>query len=207
MRVDSLRSLESEHIEDTLEYIKVTEQDQFDYSNITECNHCYFEKATLTDLHFQNISCYDVVFKNCDFSNVVWNTDAEFAGPVLHQVTFDNCKMVGTDFGMTAFKKVTFQNCVGRYVNFSFTTMKEVKLLNCSFQNMILQDSTCKKILLQENELLELELLHTSLKDVDMSSNQIDGLKTDLESIQGMIVNPEQALHLSKLLGIVVKDL
>lgn len=40
-----------------------------------------------------------------------------------------------------------------------------------------------------------------------MSSNQIDGLKTDLESIQGMIVNPEQALHLSKLLGIVVKDL
>ena len=75
MRVDSLRSLDSEHIEDTLEYIKVTEQDQFDYSNITECNHCYFEKATLTDLHFQNISCYDVVFKNCDFSNVVWNTD------------------------------------------------------------------------------------------------------------------------------------
>lgn len=207
MELENNRTITEEEIEDTLEYIKMTEPQQFDFSDVIECNHCYFEKICFTDFNFRNISCYDVVFKNCDFSNVVWNTNAEFAGPYLHKVTFDNCKMVGTDFGMTTIKKVAFQNCVGRYVNFSFVTMKEVKIISCSFQNMILQDSNCKKLVLQDNELLDLELLHTSLKDVDMTSNHMEGLKTDLESIRGMIVNPEQALQLSGLLGIIVKSL
>ena len=98
--------------------------------------------------------------------------------------------MVGTDFGMTTIKKVTFQNCVGRYVNFSFATMNEVKIISCSFQNMILQDTNCKKLLLQDNELLDLELLHTSLKDVDITSNHIEGLKTVIPFIPPKYIFP-----------------
>ncbi len=207
MTQEKYKTISEIEIEDTIEYVKIREHDQFDFSNVLECNHCYFEKVCFTDLNFQNISCYDVIFKNCDFSNVIWNSNSEFASPYLHKVTFDNCKMVGTDFGMTTIKKVTFQNCVGRYVNFSFATMNEVKIISCSFQNMILQDTNCKKLLLQDNELLDLELLHTSLKDVDITSNHIEGLKTDLESIRGMIVNSSQALQLSGLLGIIVKEL
>lgn len=203
MKIECLNELEK--IEDEiLESCKCVEK-EFDFSGVSECNHCYFEKIEFTDAHFENISCYDVVFKNCDFSNVIWNQDTTFTGPAIHSVTFDNCKMVGTDFGMCSLKKVKFQNCVGRYVNFSFATLKEVTIDSCSFYNMILQDTTCKKLILKECELEALEILHTSLYGVDFTTDQIDGMKTDLESIRGAIVSSNQALSLSQLLGIVVK--
>ena len=57
-----------------------------------------------------------------------------------------------------------------------------------------------------KNTILQTVLvLHTDLKGVDMSTNQIDGLKTDLKSIEGMVVSTEQAIALSKLLKIVIK--
>lgn len=206
MKLETLRPIQEVEIEtEILDDVKMTEEDTFYFTSITECNHSYFEKVDFTEFPFENISCYDVVFKYCDFSNIVWNREDRFSGSSLHSVTFDHCKMVGTDFGNCLLKKVKFQNCIGRYLNFSESSFQDVCIDSCQFQNCVLQDAKCKKLEIKDSELLELEIQHTSLSGIDVSTDCIDGLKTDLESIRGMIVNPEQAVSLSKLLGIIVK--
>ena len=100
MKIKDLKQYNDISKLETLEDGKLIGPALFDFSQIFECNHCYFEKLEMEPCCFKNISCYDVVFKNCDFSNVVWNDNTSFAGDVLRSVLFDNCKMVGTDFGM-----------------------------------------------------------------------------------------------------------
>ena len=49
------------------------------------------------------------------------------------------------------------------------------------------------------------EFFQTKLKDIDVSNCQISDLRVPVESLKGLIVNYDQALSLSLLLGIKIK--
>ena len=50
------------------------------------------------------------------------------------------------------------------------------------------------------------EIFRTSLELVDFSSSSIDNILIDEYSLKGLTVNETQALSLSKLLGIIIKE-
>ena len=50
------------------------------------------------------------------------------------------------------------------------------------------------------------EIRETSLKGLDVTSCDIEGVAVDLPSLRGLKVNREQAMGLAALLGLVIED-
>ena len=55
-------------------------------------------------------------------------------------------------------------------------------------------------------DLISTEIFRTSLNKIDLSTSKIEGIAIDTYSIKGVVVNSYQALLLSKILGIVIKE-
>ena len=47
--------------------------------------------------------------------------------------------------------------------------------------------------------------VNVNLNNLDFTTNDISGIVVDKDKLTGLIVNTEQAIELSKLLGIVIK--
>jgi hypothetical protein len=56
-----------------------------------------------------------------------------------------------------------------------------------------------------DSKLDESYFYQTLLKDVDLSSNSIVGIKTDLKCIKGAVIAPWQAEYFCHLIGLEVK--
>ena len=65
---------------------------------------------------------------------------------------------------------------------------------------------TMDNVLFEHTDFSECEFAHTKLKDIDLSSCELDGFAVTPEDLKGVIVNEEQAVACAKLLGIVVKN-
>lgn len=61
-----------------------------------------------------------------------------------------------------------------------------------------------KKTTITDSHLEECEFFHTSLKNMDFTTNQITGIKTTMDALQGLKINEFQALELIHLLGVIV---
>ena len=61
------------------------------------------------------------------------------------------------------------------------------------------------KILLQDNDLTNLEVIDTSLNNIDLSSNKITGIRIDLKDIKNASISINQMYDLINLLGVNIK--
>ena len=113
---------------------------------------------------------------------------------------------MGTSWLENYFYHVYFEENRMNYANFSGSQMKEIAFQNCNLQEANVEEVKAKHLSLQNCNLMASSFFHTSLKDIDLTTCDIEGITVGLEEIKGTIVNPMQALDLSKLLGIVIKD-
>ena len=86
-----------------------------------------------------------------------------------------------------------------------------MRFLNITFSSCNLDEASfleikCKKLFLEDCSLNQIELMKMPLKGLDITSCQFDYLKVDMKGLNGLIVNMEQALILSSLLGIKIKN-
>ena len=63
-----------------------------------------------------------------------------------------------------------------------------------------------RDILFDKCELIRIENISTSLKDIDFSSCLLVGGTFSISDLKGIILNSEQAIEISKILGIQIKD-
>ena len=70
--------------------------------------------------------------------------------------------------------------------SFSYCELKETKIRRCDFS--------------------EAELLGTKLAGLDFSDSKIDGIMIQTDGLKGVIMNEEQALACTKLLGIIIRN-
>ncbi len=61
------------------------------------------------------------------------------------------------------------------------------------------------KLLITNSSLSQASFIGTNLHGVDFSTNDISGIVVDKNRLDGFIVNVNQAVDLSKLLGIIIK--
>lgn len=161
---------------------------------------CRFKNVIFEECKFSHIDMMDCIFEGCDLSNIIMSEGC------MHRCEFHNCRMVGADFSSMVIKNITFDTNNNRYGNFSCSKMQ-----NCLFQNMDmtssnLNDMKLKDIVFDKCNLNSCEFIHTPLTNIDVSSCTIDGITITEDSMKGMCVSPAQALELSKLLGLRIKE-
>ena len=106
----------------------------------------------------------------------------------------------------TIFEDITIEEMIGRYASFANSEWKGVKLDNSKLEESSLQEIKLKKVAFKDVSFLRSELMNTRFKDIDLRSVNINGVMITPNDIKEAIVNSQQALKLSTLLGIVIND-
>ena len=145
----------------------------------------------------------DVVFKNCDLSNVNL-TECGF-----HRVEFTGCKLMGTNMSDGTFNHITFDECRGEYMNLSMSKMRYIQFTRSNLQGAGIEGCQLMNVSFDACNLMEAEFYRTSLKGIDLSNSEISGIRiTNLANneLRGSSVSSLQALELARMLGVEIRD-
>ena len=99
-----------------------------------------------------------------------------------------------------------YTDCNAQYLNLSMSKINQAHFSTCNLRNSDINDCRLTSIAFEHCELVESEFSHTSLKGIDFSNSHIEGIRVNLPDIRGAIVNTMQAIDLTSLLGLTIKD-
>lgn len=158
-----------------------------------------FKGSTFIGCSFERAELVDVRFENCDLSNVT------LENAIIHRVEFVNCKIIGINLSESNLRNVSFHQCNGKYGFFGFSNLKEVKFNECDLGLSDFQNAIFSKVGFYYSNISECQMSGTKLKDIDLTSCDIEGISVRIEDLKGAIVSPIQAVSLSKLMGVIVR--
>lgn len=165
----------------------------------TEFSHCVFYKCRFVDIRMEHCFFVDTVFQKCDFSN----GRAGFCS--LQRTTFENCKMLGADWSDGVFRNVRFRDTVARYSNFTHSKFEDSGFTQCDLTEAVLEQCTLKRFRLGECVLQGTAFFHTTLKNIDLSTCSIAGIRVDLLDLKGAVIEANQVFDLAALLEVKIK--
>lgn len=165
-----------------------------------EFKNCLFESVSFQDVSFEDSYFIDVIFKDCDLSNI------KFLATLFRRVQFINCKLLGTDFSESLFDQVLFKDCQCGFANFAFMKNKETHFINCDLHNASIIETNLNKTKFNECSLIQCEIQHSPLYNIDLSTCNLTNIITTPQDIQGAIIDSFQASSLIHLLRVKIKE-
>ena len=161
---------------------------------------CRFTRCRIAPGAIRWLSFSDCVFENCDLSSAVMRK-ASFL-----RAEFRDCRMVGVDFSEASLQSVLFSACQMKYANFSRAKLNPARFENCTMDNAAFYECKNKAVAFSGGSLVEAELGGMPLKDIDLRSTDIRGIRVVGGELKGAIVSPVQAMELAKILGVVIRE-
>ena len=172
----------------------------FDYSYLT-CENLVLRRSILEKITMQRTKLYrfeasNVIFKNCDFSNLEW------IGGSFHQVIFESCKLTGCNFAESYLRDCQFKDCVINFGSYSATNLKNVTFENCQMTDSEFFEVTWKHLFLLDNS----NWMPTKLSGLDLTTNQFSKIAFSMEHLKGLKVNSYQAMTIAAGLGLQIEE-
>lgn len=164
-----------------------------------EFNGCHFKNVCFSRIP-TSISFYDSIFEECDFSNVTLDNAC------FMRCCFSNTKLMGLVLSNVSIQDVLFSSCMLDYASFLESSITKCIFQNCSIKEVRFFKMKYQLVEFNTCEIIRLENISTSLKDIDFSSCLLIGGTFSLPDLRGVILNSEQALEITKLFGILIKD-
>ncbi|MDT2613885.1 pentapeptide repeat-containing protein [Enterococcus dongliensis] len=184
--------------------IEAVHSSELDYSYLTCENlmirRSILEKITMQRTKLVRFEASNVLFKNCDFSNLEW------IGGSFHQVAFENCKLTGCNFAESYLRDCCFTDCLINFGSFSATNLKNVAFENCQLKDSEFFELTWKHLFLVNNELTNSNWQRTRLASLDFTTNQFSKIAFSMEQLNGLKVDSYQALVIAAGLGLQIQD-
>ncbi|MCR8843956.1 pentapeptide repeat-containing protein [Paenibacillus sp. SC116] len=159
-----------------------------------------FQNVTFRDMSLPKLELTDVRFDNCDLSNV------DFSGVIAHRVEFRNCKLMGIDLLSSTLRHLSFQRCLGDYATFRFANIKHTEFIESSFVKSDFYHSVLSDIYFKETNIDQAQFSSTKLAGIDISGCHFFNLGVTLEDLKGCMISPAQAITLSKIFGLIIKE-
>ena len=180
------------------------------FENITFCDinitfyfeNIYFLKCKFFNIDFSRCNYNNIKFQNCIFENCT------FENTIFNQVLIDNCNLKNNNFEGASFNNFIVSNSVIKYNNFILSKFNYAKIIFSNMDYSFLSEVTFKNFLTYDTSWAKVEFFKTKLDKIDVSKCNIEGIiiSNNFEELKGMIVSYDQAVSLSKLLGIVLKE-
>ena len=159
-------------------------------------NGCRFQDITCSIDDFFENEYLDCIFTHCDLSA------ADLQRSHFYRCHFENCRLTGTRFYDCVWKDVTWNNCMCQYANFGGSHFERCAFTRCTIKEGGFIQCQQKSLAFQQCDLQSCSFVNTSLKEVHLENNKIDGLLVNEDSLKGVYVSPQQAILLASLLGI-----
>ncbi len=156
---------------------------------------CRFERCVFAHAHGTS-EFLDCVFDHCDFSG------ADLSETHFCRCQFSHCRMSGTDLIQSTLRDVTFEDCAMDYAGFGGSRFDRCRFHSCSLKESGFSNCTHKSLQFLSCRLDRSEFASTSLSSLHFESDEISGIIVSPELLRGLSVRADQALELSRLLGL-----
>lgn len=190
-------------IEAKTEEKRIDNQSYIDQDCTRDLSSCEYYECVFTRVTFQGamdkMELVDVIFDHCDLSNIKMRECS------FRRVIFKYCRLTGCDMSGSSFRDTEFSFCRGWYINFNDSRFHSSSFSECIFTEGTFSMMKSKDLNIENCDFSGTEWLETKMKDLDFSDSIIGGIMVSPECLKGIIVNPDQAVSMAKLLGIQVK--
>lgn len=158
-----------------------------------------FRKVIFSESDMKRLRLYDCRFEQCDIVNANW------ANSAIQRTEFFQCRITGFNINGSQLKTISFKECKGEYTQFRQLQCKSISFKQCQLSFADFSESLMPEAVFTECDINNSDFLNTYLKDADIRSTNIDNIRIGIKELQGVIVDPSQALYLAGLLGIKIK--
>lgn len=187
--------------EDLISQMSLVEY-EYPYQEATQVcfEQSHFQKVNLAGSHFGRFECVDLIFENCDLSNVEW-IEASF-----HRVQFINCKLIGTNFADSILHDCLFENCIAEYASFSYSKIKHVAFKDTPLIDAEFFETTWHSLTFENCPLTGSNWFNTKLNGLNFRTCPFDKISLSQELLAGLKINQEQAITIAGGLGLLIED-
>jgi uncharacterized protein YjbI with pentapeptide repeats len=165
---------------------------------IVDCG--IFNHINLSGSKLEKIKLNDIKMSECNFSNL----DA-FESFWL-RIEISDSKLTGLKLNSSTLEDIFIQNSNSQFLQMRFSKAVRLYCESCNLRGSDFENtdlSGCKFI---NCDLSEAEFSGCTLKGADLRGSNLEKIKIGVKEIKGAIVNTSQALFLSGLLGIDIRD-
>lgn len=157
----------------------------------TEFVGCRLQEGKIKDARFKQVR-----FTDTDLANVQF-TEARF-----ENVDFVGCRMTGLKAIEGIFQDVLFYNCQLKLSQFRMAKFRrKVIFKKCILEEADFYGAELGGVVFEDCDLLKAEFSHTKLNKTDFRTSKLAGVKVDIESLKGTLIEPSQVNDLAHLLG------
>ena len=142
----------------------------------------------------------DCRFEKCDFTAAEW-TEAH-----LVRVNFAGCRMLGMQWVALEAWDAAFMDCLCDGAFFISARLLGARFERCVLRRTSFEGADLTGAQFRECDLSEADMRGATLAQADLRGCNINGMQIGARDLIGVILDPGQAMQVSGLLGIVVKD-
>ena len=157
---------------------------------------CVFKNVTFGENHIKHLSFADCTFKNCDLSGL------RITDGSVHRSKFTECRGTGAVIDDSAIMNVVFENCMLNYLTVSGCKINSLRFKGCSLARMMLHTCRPKGLKMENCDLTQAEFVQTPLAGVDLSTDDISGIRVPVEALRGAKISVMQSVQVCALLGV-----
>lgn len=160
-----------------------------------------FEGCRFPGSSLRRASFVDVRFLNCDLSN------CQLEEAYFNRCECISCKWVGAVLEGCTLRDVKAASVNLQYCNLDHSLFDHVLFENCDLGHAFLTQCRPKKLELEGCRMVQTSVHRTPLQGINLSSCELSGLvvSENFLELKGAVVRADQALELSRLLGIVIE--
>lgn len=159
-----------------------------------------FENVTFLETSWPRSEFVDVVFLNCDLSNM------DMSRAVFHRTEFRNSKLMGTNFAEAGIRHTLFEECTLNYAAFGFTLCNTVSFVSSTMRFADFYEMELKSSEFQLCDLNDINFTQTSLNGIDLSTNTFESVQVSIDKLQGCTVSTDQAIAFARQMGMIIAN-
>lgn len=184
----------------------------------TVFDHCTLNGAKLRECvldraHIIGGSCVAADFASADLNDAIFHcvelSRARFAGALLADARFEECRMIGADLtslrGLTVTLRI--KECNLQLANFQDTDLRGADLTGSDLTEADLRGTDVRDAVFSRCRLHGIDLSHTRLDGADLRGADLGEITADMPNqLRGAVISHAQAADICVALGLTVLD-
>jgi uncharacterized protein YjbI with pentapeptide repeats len=158
-----------------------------------------FDHVSFANSKIDKLRLRDARLVKCDLSNSVLRSFE------ANSVEFIDCRLLGMRAVECQWRDVLFENCDIRYAQLNDSQIRRSEFRTCNLTEADLRDSNLEGAIFSRVLLHRADLSRAKLRGADLGGAEIEGIILQPLDLRGAIVSVAQAIHLARLLGVIIK--
>lgn len=160
-----------------------------------------FKQVQFAQTLFSAAQFVDVRFAACDLAGVAWEKAH------MQRTELIGCRLVGAKLLHVDFENVLIKDCNAELALLWEGSFRSTHWERCSLREASFEGANLAGVVFRNCDLTNADLRNTTLRGTDLRGSTLTGMQVGAKELRGAIIDPTQAVHLARLLGVTVRAL